>query len=139
MSRSLPGAVVTLRSPTSPGEQPLLPDPRRGAVAIPAEALGDYDVRFAEGGSKVERGFSVNAEAAESDLRPVDLSTLPAMFPPGLAVVSDASEVARRRSLAARDLDLTPVLLLALLALLTGESFFANRFYPRSQAPALPG
>jgi hypothetical protein len=134
--RWMPGATVTLRRPGSPAEQTILPDAKRGAVIVPTGAPGDYDVRFAEGEKKFERGFSVNAEAAESDLRPVEAARLAESFPPGLAIVSDASELAGRRAAAREPLDLTPALLLALLAVLIGESFFANRFYRPDKAAA---
>jgi hypothetical protein len=147
--RLMPGAVASLRPPAAKGEQPLVPVAERGesgaggspeaagaggaVVTVPADALGNYLVRFAQAGRTMEQGFSVNAEAAESDLRPMDPAKLTPMFPEGLLIASDASEISRQRNLVTQPLDLTPALLLALLALLTAESFFANRFYRHTQ------
>ena len=136
LPRSMPGAVAAFRPPSAKADQPLLTDARQGFVTIAAGELGPYDVRFTDAGRRVERGFSVNAEAAESDLRPMDPVALAAMFPPGLLVTSDVSEVAQRRAIVRQKLDLSPPLLVALLVLVTAESFFANRFYRRAAMPA---
>jgi hypothetical protein len=132
---SLPAAVATYRPPFARADQPLPQEAGKPVVTVPADALGPYDVRFTEGRSKVERGFSLNAEAAESDLRPVESAKLQAMFPADLLVASDVSQITHRRSVVTQPLDLTGALLLALLALLTAESFFSNRFYRRAAEP----
>lgn len=98
-----------------------------------ADVLGHWQVRFRdEAGAEYVHGFSVNADPAESDLTSADTQEVTDLFPPGqVSVVSDFSETAAAAKEVARDLDLTVPVLLAILVLLTAESYFANRFYRR--------
>ena len=137
--RSMAGAVVTLRKPDSRAELPLVYSPAQQALTIPADRLGHWTVRFAAGGAAEQRGFSVNADFTESDLTAVAAEELHKVFPPdSLVIASDLSELTRRRRKVSRPLDLAVPLLLVLLVLLIGESFFANRFYRREESPPSP-
>ncbi|HUS48220.1 MAG TPA: BatA domain-containing protein [Phycisphaerae bacterium] len=134
--RSLTAAVVTVRRPGDETEQPLLPEARRPVVSLSADALGAWQVRFTQAEQRLERGFSVNAEAAESDLTPIDEAEVLMLLPRDRTMItSDIAAVTQRRKTVSQPLDITPLVLLGLLALMTGESFFANRFYRRSDTP----
>jgi len=127
-----PAAVATVRRPGSPEELPVVPDARSGAVSIRADALGGWTVRFFEDGRTAERGFSVNADPAESNLTPADRREVLGMFHRGRAMIaSEVKDLDLGRRTIARPLDLTAPVLLSLLVLVTGELFFANRFYKR--------
>ena len=132
--RRLRSPVATVRRPGRQAETPLKRHGNGRAVTVKADSLGHYVVSFAEGENRQSVGFSVNADPRESDLTPADPKKLKTMFPAdSLLIVRDLSEIARRRRKTTRSLDLTLPLLLGVLVLLTGESFFANRFYRRGQ------
>jgi len=134
--RSMPNALATVRRPGSRREQPALIGLHQRVLTLPADRLGHWTVQFAEGADRVARGFSVNVEADESDLTPVTAEELAVAFPPGqLLIASSVEDLARLRRTIRQPLDLAVPILLAVLALLIGESFFANRFYRTEQAP----
>jgi len=127
-----PAATGMVRRPGSPDELPVIPDARTGAVTILADRLGGWTVRFCDDERTVRRGFSVNVDPAESDLSPAARRDVLAMFGWDKAIIaSDVQGLARSRRTVARPLDLAAPILLALLVLVTVESFFANRFYKR--------
>ena len=131
--QALGAATITVKGPTDSAERPVLPDARQRAVNLLASDLGRWDVRMTEGSRHVERGFSVNAEAAESDLTPAEPKRVCGLFPPDCsAVTASVSELIESRRMIQQPLDLSVPLLLALLALIVGESFFANRFYKQT-------
>jgi len=113
-------------------------------LTIPrVDLLGQWRVRFTESGrgsvvstedgpGSVLYGFSVNARYAESDLTAIKDQALREMFPPEqLWIVNDPSEIAQHsRGKIKQALDLSAPLLLALLLVVTAESFLANRFWP---------
>ncbi|MCD4824170.1 MAG: BatA and WFA domain-containing protein [Phycisphaerae bacterium] len=117
-----------------PGDGEYQPLPTRGylpgKMRLVADRLGHYSVAFAIGNSTRRRGFSVNVSTTESDFRPVGKDRLAAIFPrEGLRIVTDTADWQRASAMASQPLDLLPAALLVLLAMLIGESFFANRFY----------
>lgn len=141
--QSLGAAAITVKGPADAAERPVLPDPRQRAVNLMANELGRWDVHMSEGSRRIDLGFSVNAEAAESDLTPAEPKRVCGLFPPDTAVVTaSVGELIESRRLVQQPLDLAAPLLLALLALTVGESFFANRFYkqtvPAGDAPQAP-
>jgi len=130
---SVGGAVIAVRRPGDETARPVMPDPNRWGVAILADRIGHWDVQFTAAGQRISGGFSVNADPAESDLTPADADKVKALFPPGRVVIaSDLAQVGALRGAAAGPLDLAGPVLLILLVLLVGESFFANRFYRRA-------
>ncbi|MFB3891561.1 MAG: BatA and WFA domain-containing protein [Phycisphaerae bacterium] len=144
LPKSFKSPIVTVREPAGgeagkpapAAETPISFDPRRGAVPLRADRLGHWQLKFTEDKRMVTRGFSVNMDTAESDLSRAEPANLEKMFPPGkLLVTADPSEVVRQRQTVTKPLDLGVPLLLALLALLTGEAYFANRFYKQPASP----
>ncbi len=127
-----PGVDAPLVSVSVPGEEEpriIEADLRRGVVAVQADRLGGYTASFSRGQATLTRGFSVNVSAGESDLRRADLQRLEDIFDESLRVVHSADERAEQLGRGEAPLDLLPLLFVALLATLVGESFFANRFY----------
>ncbi len=127
-------ASATVAKPGQAVPTPLPTDPGGRSVTVLADRLGHWKVSFTEAGRSVVRGFSVNARSEESDLTPIAEDELRRQFPEGLVIASDFDEiVASRQPAIAGPTDLAVPLLLVLLALLTCESFFANRFYRKAQ------
>ncbi|RPI61403.1 MAG: VWA domain-containing protein [Planctomycetaceae bacterium] len=141
LPKSMKNPVVTFRRPGTDIDEPVIPDLKRGVVSLPADRVGNWSLRFAEGNLRVDRGFAVNTDPAESDLTPGELAKVTAMFPPdGLMITNDYKETTRRMQKVTQPFDLTPALLIGLLLLLVGESYFANRFYKTpASASALEG
>jgi len=134
--RSMPGAVATVRHGDEQAERPVLLDLARRAVVLTGDRLGPWTVRFADAERSVAAGFSVNVDPAESRLAPAGRE-IEDLFPPGsLRVADDVDQLRRQQQQARQPLDLAAPLLLVLLALVVGESFFANRFYRPADAPA---
>ena len=134
--RRLGGATVTLRKPGGDSDQAVSHDPGGRTVTVLGETPGPWGLRFVRGDLREGRGFSVNVSAAESTMAPAETSRLNEMFPKGrLVIAKDLAEIRRAWQREDMALDLTIPLLLALVVLMTGESFFANRFYRRSDMP----
>jgi hypothetical protein len=140
--RELAGAAAAVRRPGGKYE-PVGLDPGGRTVTIArADEVGQWRVRFSPRGGagasaagdsgQVEHGFSVNVPYAESNLKRAALAEIQEIFPPGEPViVKDVAELTKQAETIRGDLDLTVPLLLAVVALATAESFFANRFYRR--------
>jgi hypothetical protein len=134
--KSMAGAMMTVRKPGQGGETPVVHAPSQRVLSFHADRLGHWTVQFAEGDRRVLRGFSVNTDFAESDLTPAGEADLKAAFGADrLLVASSTDDLAERRRTVRQPLDLSVPILLALLVLMTGESFFANRFYRTDQSP----
>ena len=133
--RGMAAASVTVSTPGFSGETVVAPDPGGRAVTLSADRVGHWDVWFRQGDKAVGRGFSVNTDPAESDTTPVQEARLKGMFPPENLLVADSMEDIKQARLGTPGtLDLVIPILLALLVLLVGESFFGNRFYRRGKA-----
>jgi hypothetical protein len=102
---------------------------RQGIVRIVADQLGGYTAHFTRGTETLTRGLAVNTPATESDLSRIAPETLHDAFGESLLVVRSAEQRAEMLSQASGPLDLLPLLFVLLMAVLVGESFFANRFY----------
>jgi len=141
--RKMASPVVTVRRPGQAGEAAETPPGDAREVTVRADRVGQYVVSFAQDDRRWEFGFSVNAPAVESDLATVPADRIGEKFPPGrfrVLTPDQAGEADER--IVEKTLDLTGPLLLTLLLLLTGEAFFANRFYKRAAsftAPPGPG
>jgi hypothetical protein len=148
------GETVTMRLPEDlagvtavalPGgdedQRPLTVSPRSRTVTLTADRVGHWRVRFAGSNGSRVRGFSVNPEAGESDLRALTSEDLAARLAGrDLQVVRSPEELTDEGS-SARTVDLVTAVLALLLVLMIGESFFANRFYrrvPMQDQPASP-
>lgn len=95
-----------------------------------ADQIGNYRLTGDEAPAKLERGFSVNPEPAESDLGRLTKDNLDTRL--GLDRYSLARDIENlQRNVRAGRLgrDAFPLLALALLAVFLGEHFIANRFY----------
>ncbi|HUT02135.1 MAG TPA: BatA domain-containing protein [Phycisphaerae bacterium] len=137
--RSMQNAMMTVRKPDSPAEEPVVRALDQRALSLQADRLGHWNVQFSEASTRLRAGFSVNASFAESDLGPQDVEALRAVFPPDQFVVaSDMADLTERRRTVTQALDLAAPLLVLLLLLMTGESFFANRFYRQDQTSREP-
>jgi hypothetical protein len=127
-----PGVDGPLVSVSVPGQdEPRIIEAnlRRGFVPIQTDRLGAYTASFARGQATLTRGFSVNVPVDESDLRRADPRRLEEAFGESLHIARSADERAEQLGRGEAPLDLLPLLFVALLATLVGESFFANRFY----------
>ena len=130
--RDMLGAMAMVRRPGAAAEQPAPLGPSQRVLTLPAESLGHWTVEFSQARRGERRGFSVNADFAESDLTPADVKLLEGAFPPDrLVVASSIEDLAEHRRMVSQPLDIAVPLLLLLLALMAGESYFANRFYRR--------
>ncbi len=127
---------ITLRRPGEESDvamEPAMYNFRRRLVKVPADRLGGYTVTFAEADRTFIDGFSVNVPGAESDLRTLEAGEIAGNFSSdGVAVISSAADWAGTTGRTSLPLDLLPLILLVLLVLLTGESYFANRFYKKA-------
>ncbi|MCL2700632.1 MAG: BatA and WFA domain-containing protein [Phycisphaerae bacterium] len=133
LPRQMASPAVGVRGPGQAVEtaEALRGDARE--LAMTADRVGHYVVSFTQDGRRREFGFSVNAPEAESDLAVVAAEQVQDKFPAGRfrVLTPDQANDADDRTVK-KNLDLTAPLLLALFALLTGEAFFANRFYKRA-------
>ena len=144
---SIPAAFrkpsITLRRPNDESDlamESTMYNLRRRLMMIPADQLGGYTLTFTETDRTSAEGFSVNVPIAESDLQTLKPKEIAANFPPSdMAVISSATDWTGATALTSPPLDILPPLLLLLLVLLTGESYFANRFYKKGvEEPPLP-
>jgi len=132
--------VVQLARPGAKTPQTLQPVSEGRAVEFQPEGLGPHELLFRAGEHSERRGLSVNADPAESDLRPAKEADLRERFPPGaLAIVAETQEMVRAGQVRSKPVDLTLPLLLGALALLLGEAYFANRFYRQAPQDAAAG
>jgi hypothetical protein len=132
-------AVMTVRRPSAPAEEPIVRNLSERALSLPCDRLGDWTVQFAQGAQRVVRGFSVNADFEESDLTRATPQDLQRIMPADhLVIATDLNDLVERRKTVTQPLDLAIPLLLGLLALMIGESYFANRFYRQDDARQQP-
>jgi hypothetical protein len=121
---------------------------RRGRTILgTADQVGPHVIALGSGQRDVPPmliGYAVNIDPAESDLAPLDRERLvgrqdgeEGIFrPEAFRVVADAEALRRGEAMRIGNLDISPLLALAMLVLLCGECFFANRFYRRPPAAA---
>lgn len=102
-----------------------------------ARILGNYRVDASEGGREFSRGFSVNEPAEESELAPVDPTRLEALLGKERMVVArDPGEFEGVVGEARVGRELFPWIMVLVVSLLIGETYFANRFHRRAKPPA---
>lgn len=133
LPKTFASGMVTVLKPGEQREEALVADMKNRTVTVRADKPGHWTVKFAQAGESLVDGFSVNAEAVESDLKQMEQRKIETLFPPDrVFFAADAAEVIRRQQTTYEPLDLTTPILLALLFLLTVETYFANRFYKQS-------
>jgi hypothetical protein len=137
--KSMDSALMTVRRPSAPAEEPIVRNLSERALSLPCDRLGDWTVQFAQGADRLVRGFSVNADFEESDLTRATAQDLQRLMPADhLVIASDLNDLVQRRKTVTQPLDLAIPLLLGLLALMIGESYFANRFYRQDETQQTP-
>ncbi len=131
LPRNMAVAAAAVRRPGEDHETPVIPDSKERTITFPVDRLGHWTVVFTAGGKRQNVSFSVNMHPAESDLSGVDEEVLRRYFPDEQVVIT--SDAARAALAGGRETpaDLSLPILLVLIALIAGESFFANRFYRR--------
>ncbi|MCE5277239.1 MAG: BatA domain-containing protein [Planctomycetaceae bacterium] len=130
--------LVTVRRPGSEAYQGVVTSVQSRSVTLPADAVGNWTVRFTQDDRQELRGFSVNPDSGESDLRRSEPADVLKLLPPGRAgIVSKIDQIAHEQDQATQDLDLTAPGLLLLLILMAAESFFSNRFYSKGKTVEL--
>lgn len=111
-----------LRSEIPPGTSRL--------VMQNVDQIGNYRVTGADANAKFERGFSVNSDPAESDLRRLTKDDLDARLGrERYSLARDIENLQRNVRAGRLGRDAFPLLALVLLAAFLGEHFIANRFY----------
>jgi hypothetical protein len=131
--RAVGGATATLHRPGAAVPEPLPLDLGSQAVTLVPDRPGVWEVHFAAADRRVVRAFAVNADRSEGELDPMSREELAALLDGGerVQIVGSLAEIRHGEGAATRTFDLGPWFWLALLAMLIGESFFANRFYRR--------
>jgi hypothetical protein len=130
--------TVRARGPEGVGEQSLPVDIRTGSVSFRPTQVGNWQVEFVGSQATIIRGLSVNTHPSESDLEPIEPEQLALRMPGrGVRIVKELDQL-RRDGQAYSSLDLAVPALAVLLALMIGESFFANRFYRQVTSPESP-
>ncbi len=122
-----------------PGLQQLRYDipPGTTNLLVPdVDQLGNYRVRGIETDAKFERGFSVNAAAAESRLDRLTKDELDAhLLPERYSVARDVENLQRNVKTGRLGREAFPMIVLFLLIVFVGEHLVANRFYDAEKGP----
>lgn len=120
-----------------PGLQQLRQEAPPGARHFTVQAvdqLGNYRLSGAEPQSKFERGFSVNADGAESRLKRLSKPELDARLgEERYSVARDIENLQRNVRTGRLGREAFPLLAVLLLSAFLGEHFLANRFYDEGQ------
>lgn len=99
------------------------------------DQIGNYRLTGVDAAAKFDRGFSVNPDSAESDLRRLTKDDLDARLGRDRYTLARDIENLQRNVRAGRlGRDAFPLLALVLLAVFLGEHFIANRFYDQDRA-----
>jgi hypothetical protein len=116
-----------------PGLQQLRNDipPGTTTLLVPeVDQLGNYHVLGIETDAKYERGFSVNADAAESRLDRLSKDELDAhLGAERYSIARDVENLQRVVKTGRLGREAFPIIVLFLLLVFVGEHFVANRFY----------
>lgn len=122
-----------------PGLQQLRNDIQQGTTTLvvpDVDQLGNYRVTGIETDAKFERGFSVNADAAESRLDRLAKDELDSHFgKERYSVARDMESLQRNVKTGRLGREAFPLIVLLLLAVFVGEHVVANRFYDKEQKP----
>jgi len=123
-----------------PGLQQLRNDipPGTTNLMVPEiDQLGNYRVLGIETDAKFERGFSVNADAAESRLDRLSKEELDSRLGSDrYSIARDVENLQRNVKTGRLGREAFPVIVFILLLVFLGEHFIANRFYDADKEPA---
>mgnify|MGYP002622837023 CR=1 FL=1 len=111
-------------------------DPEQATLAVAATS-GPGNYRIQSGGSNggIDRGFSANVPAVQSDLDRITPEDLNAIFGEGRFLLAESrEELVRVQGEGRVGRELFPWLVVLLAAAFIGEYFVAQRFYPASAA-----
>ena len=129
-------ALPRSRCPEGRGARPLKIDQKAGSIQAPTDRVGFYTVELRAGGRSESILYAVNFDPKEYELVRADpeKDIKPAFDADCFQVLTGSVE---RSGGDSGPKDIWPEIGLALLLLLVGESFFANRFYkaPSSSLP----
>lgn len=129
---SLRGGSANITLPDNRGSMKL-DVPANGVVPLPTRYLGHYRVELAAatGSARQSVLYAVNFDPEEYALERIDPKDLTGAFPHNALVVArgETQLGAGRGKGPAAPKEIGPLIGLALLMLLIGESFFSNRFY----------
>jgi hypothetical protein len=132
------GASASLRRPGREDWQPLAIDPASRSVRLQPDAIGHWTVRFTTAQRRIERGFSVNLDPAESRMNRLDADQLVALLGwQNVRFATDGGLTGAGGGTRIRHLGAW--ILLSLFVLLIVESWFANRFYRSGHPAEAPG
>jgi hypothetical protein len=125
-----------LKSPDADQPTRRTADPDEGSIVVTApEALGNYKVTAGPGEQPLEKGFSLNANPAESSLDPVPATELAAVLgEDNVAVARTADELRQVMGDVRIGRELFPWLMLFIVLIFAAEHFLANRFYKRDES-----
>jgi hypothetical protein len=116
-----------LRAPSEEGFRSTSPNDPRIVVSVPAE-VGNYRVEQREAG--LDRGFSVNLPAEESDLTQASEADLKAVFgETEFRLARDTSAIERNVTKVRVGTELFPWVMMLVAVILGLEHVLANRFY----------
>ena len=136
LPKAISNPVTTVLRPGAAAEEPLVPDYRSGQVSLTSDRLGHWRISFVDDGRRQDIGYSVNVDTQELNLTPLSQNKVLEMFHDGQAIIAKSlQDISRQEQIVNQPLDLVVPILLALLAMMIGESYFANRFYKRTNAP----
>ncbi|MDD4889987.1 MAG: BatA domain-containing protein [Phycisphaerae bacterium] len=137
------GGSATVTLPDNRGTMKFEINGTTGAVTLPTRWLGYYRVELTApppSGARQPILYAVNIDPDEFTLERANVKDLADAFPRNrLMVVSGADQLqAGRGKGPATPKEVGPLIGLALLLLLVGESFFSNRFYRQPVASSAP-
>lgn len=92
---------------------------------------GLWRLRFTDAGRSVERAVLVAPPAGESDLARLDAAGQASLGQTGATIVRELPPPAPTGGATVEQRELLPAVVLVLLVVLAGESWLANRFYPK--------
>jgi hypothetical protein len=123
-----------------PGLQQLrheIPPGTTNLVVPDVDQLGNYDVRGMDTEAKFERGFSVNADPAESRLDRLSKDELDShLVIDRYSIARDIENLQRNVKTGRLGREAFPLVVLILLIAFVGEHLVANRFYDAEKEPA---
>jgi hypothetical protein len=128
-------ATASVDLPDARGSEKLDINATNGAIAVPTRFLGHYKLTLRSSGRNDETIlYAVNFDPDEYALEKADTRELERAFPPNCFRVTGRDHGPDSGDASTEDYG--PLVALALLLLLVGESFFSNRFYrPAGASP----